>query len=160
MKYIKKTAFYGTIIIALLIFTSSAYPAGFVFKWKPFVVDTNLIPDASDKKVLSNDSSASGFKVSVPEDHFMDVFDLSAERDNTATQKIEKKSFMDNIKINFSPDDSIMTGKQKMYSNSDEEQMSKFINATTSLIYDDKKIKSLETIGKIIEPQINFYFKF
>jgi hypothetical protein len=28
------------------------------------------------------------------------------------------------------------------------------------LIYDDTKIKSLETIGKIIEPQINFYFKF
>jgi hypothetical protein len=30
----------------------------------------------------------------------------------------------------------------------------------SSLIYRDSKIKSLETMGKIIEPQINFYFEF
>ena len=53
-----------------------------------------------------------------------------------------------------------MDDKYKIYSDSDDEKISKFINAMTSLIYDDSKIKSLETIGKIIEPQINFYFEF
>ncbi len=47
-----------------------------------------------------------------------------------------------------------------MYANSDDEQVSKMINAMSSLIYSDSKIKSLETMGKIIEPQVNFYFEF
>jgi hypothetical protein len=115
MKYIKKTSFYGMIIIILFILTSSAYSAGFIFKWEPFVFDTNLILDTSDKKVFISDPAASGFKVSVPEDHIMDIFDLSAERDGVSAQKTEKKSFLENIKINFSPDDSIMTSKHEIY---------------------------------------------
>jgi hypothetical protein len=50
--------------------------------------------------------------------------------------------------------------RDKTYTNSDDEQVSIIINAMKSLIYNDSKIKSLETIGKIIEPQVNFYFEF
>ena len=53
-----------------------------------------------------------------------------------------------------------MPPKDEAYANSDDKQVSKFITAMTALIYDDSKIKSMETVGKIIEPQINFYFKF
>jgi len=53
-----------------------------------------------------------------------------------------------------------MTNSHEMHTYSDDEQISKFIDSMTSLIYDNSKIKSLETIGKIIEPQINFYFEF
>ena len=53
-----------------------------------------------------------------------------------------------------------MPTNDEAYANSDDKQASKIINTMTSLFYEDSKIKSLETIGKIIEPQINFYFTF
>jgi hypothetical protein len=53
-----------------------------------------------------------------------------------------------------------MPTKDEAYANSDDKQVSKFIDAATSFIYDDSKIKSVETMGKIIEPQIKFYFSF
>jgi hypothetical protein len=53
-----------------------------------------------------------------------------------------------------------MPDRYEKYTNSEDEQLSKITNAMTSLIYGDSKIKSLETIGKIIEPQVNLYFEF
>ena len=50
--------------------------------------------------------------------------------------------------------------QHKLPYDAEEEQVTRFINAISSLIYDDSKIKSLETIGKMLEPQIKFYFEF
>ncbi len=53
-----------------------------------------------------------------------------------------------------------MPAKDEAYANSDDQQVSKIINTMTSLFYEDSKFESLETLGKTIEPQINFYFTF
>ncbi len=53
-----------------------------------------------------------------------------------------------------------MMTRDQTYTNSNDEQVSIIINAMRSLIYGDSKIKSLETIGKTVEPQVNFYFEF
>jgi hypothetical protein len=161
MKYIKKISVYGTIIIVLFIFSSAADASGFICQWEPFRVDKDLFFVNQDKKLFINDSPVSDLKAAVPEDQIRETSDLSDKRDNESSQKMEKKSFLDNIKINISPTDSnTIISKYEKHSNTDDEQISKFINAMTTLIYDDKKIKSLETVGKIIEPQINFYFEF
>jgi hypothetical protein len=67
---------------------------------------------------------------------------------------------LENIKISLFQVDTFMMNRHDLYPHSDDEQILKLTNSLTSLIYDNSKIKSLETIGKIIEPQINFYFKF
>jgi hypothetical protein len=160
MKYLNKITRRGIIIIAFfLITTAPANAAGFVFNWESIAIDNDLLPGAPDKKVFIKDSSAHDLNIPISENR-IDAFALPANQESAATQKAEKKSLLDNIKINISPANVIMDDKYKIYSASDDEQVSKFINAVTSLIYDDSKIKSLETIGKIIEPQINFYFKF
>ena len=68
---------------------------------------------------------------------------------------------LENIKnLDFFQEDTFTTNRHDLHSHSDNEQISKLTDSLTSLIYDNSKIKSLETTGKIIEPQINFYFKF
>lgn len=160
MKYVKKTISNGIIIVVLFFFSSIAYSSGFIFKWEPFKVDKDLFFINQEEKSVIDKSPVPRLKAVVSEDKVTDLFDLSTEKEPVAIQKPEKKSFLDNIKIKISPTDSITADKQKIYANSDEEQVSKVIDAMTSLIYDDKKIKSLENIGKIIEPTINFYFEF
>ena len=66
----------------------------------------------------------------------------------------------ENIKLKISTTDRLMTNIPEKHSNIDDEKISNFINAVSSLIYNDSKTKSLENIGIIIEPQINFYFEF
>lgn len=160
MQRIKKTSFYITIIIFFIMTTSAAHSSGFIFKWEPFAVDKDLFFVNQEKKQAIDDMPVSGLKTTAPDDKFIDTYDLSTEKNFTATQKKGEKSFLDNIKIKISPADDTMIDKQKIYTNSDEEQISKFIDAMSTLIYDDKKIKSLETIGKIVEPQIHLYFEF
>ncbi len=148
-----------TIIIFVIFTSAAAHSAGFIFKWEPFKADKELFFISKEEKADAGDLPISDLKAAVPEDKITGTFDLSAEKDSAKAQKPEKKSFLDNIKIKISPTDNTVD-QQKIYTNSDEEQLSKVIDAMTSLIYDDTKIKSLETIGKIIEPTINFYFEF
>jgi len=162
MKYIKKTSFRITIIFFLILTSQAAHASGFIFKWEPIKVDKELYFIGSGEKEKSDvgHSPVSDLKAEIPENKVTDILDLSTEKDIGAAQKPEKKSFRDYIKIKISPVDDMTVDKQKIYPNSDEEHISKFIDAMTTLIYNDKKIESLETLGKIIEPAINFYFEF
>jgi hypothetical protein len=160
MKNFRKTSFYVTIIIFAIFTSTAAYSSGFIFHWEPFKVDKDLFFISQGEKSDAGELPMSDLHAAVPEDKVTDILGLSSEKDSTAVQKPEKKSFLDKIKIKISPADNVTVDKQKIYTNSDEEQISKFIDAMTTLIYNDKKIESLETIGKIIEPSINLYFEF
>jgi hypothetical protein len=111
------------------------------------------------REVLIKDLSVADINIQARDDS-RDMFSLTPDQNNYSTPKGEKKSAPGNIKILLSPASTFMTTRDKMYANSDDEQVSKLINAMSSLIYGDSKIKSLETMGKIIEPQVNFYFEF
>jgi hypothetical protein len=147
------------IIIACLTVVASASASGFIFNWEYFIVDKDLLLGNPGKKVYIDNSPIADLNVPIFDDS-KDIFSLSADQNNVSTPKAEKKSVLENIKINLSPASMLMMNRHEIYSNSDDEQISKFIKSLTSLIYDDSKIKSLETMGKIIEPQINFYFEF
>ena len=133
--------------------------AGFIFNWQPFVVNADLFLGSTSKKILIKDLSAADINMPTRDDS-RDIFSLTPDQNNYSTPKAEKNPASGNIKITLSPASTFITTRDETYAKSDDEQISKFINTMTSFIYDDSKIKSLETMGKIIEPQVNFYFKF
>lgn len=160
MKYIK--IIIGLkIIIAIFCLTvaAPANAAGFIFNWQPFVAEADLALKSPRREVLIKDFSVADINMPTRDDS-RDMLSLTPDQNNYLTPKAEKKSAPGNIKIFLSPASTFMTTRDKMYANSDDEQVSKLINAMSSLIYGGSKIKSLETMGKIIEPQINFYFEF
>jgi len=161
MNHIEKTIGFRIIIIIIFSLTAvaSANAAGFIFNWQPFVANVDLFLKSPSKKVLIKDSAVTDISIPISED-FRDIFSLSPDQNNYSTPKTEKKTAPGNIKIALSPASKFITGRDEMYTSSNDEQVSRIINAMTSLIYGNSKIKSLETIGKIIEPQINFYFEF
>ena len=136
-----------------------ANAAGFIFNWQPFVVNADLALKSHGKEVLINNLSATDISIPVTDDS-RDIFSLTPDQNNYSTLKAEKKSAPGYLKITLSPANTFMMPRDKTYTDSDDEQVSRIINAATSLIYGDSKIKSLETIGKIIEPQVNFYLEF
>jgi len=147
------------IILSCLTLVAPANAAGFIFNWQPFVVDADLALGNPGKEILIKDLSVADINMPTRNDS-RDIFSLTPDQNNYSTLKAEKRSAPGNIKILLSPASTFMTTRDKMYTNSDDEQVSRIINAMTSLIYGDSKIKSLETMGKIIEPQVNFYFEF
>jgi hypothetical protein len=149
------------IIVIIFCLTSvvSANAAGFIFSWQPFIADAALTLDKPDKKILIKNLSVANINMPISEDSG-DIYSLSADQNNIPTSKPEKRFLPDNIKFTFYQTSAYLPDRQEKYTNSEDEQLSKTTNAMTSLIYGDSKIKSLETIGKIIEPQINFYFEF
>lgn len=160
MKYIKKTYLPAIIIIIVyFIMTAPAYASGFVFKWDSFVVDNDLALGKQNKEGFINQSPSPGSYIPISE-NYSDRFKLSENKESASTQKAQEKSLLNKIKIDISSTNGVRDEKYKIYTDSDDEKVSKLIDAMTSLIYDDSKIKSLEAIGRIIEPQINFYFKF
>ncbi|MGO8716711.1 MAG: hypothetical protein ACLPSL_05600 [Smithella sp.] len=159
MKYVKKIIGLKIIIISCLAVAISANASGFVFNWQPFAVDADLSLKSSNRVILIKNSSVTDLSALISEDPG-DVFSSSADQNNVSAPKSEKKSMLENIKISFFQEDTFTTNGHDLHSHSDNEQISKLTDSLTSLIYDNSKIKSLETTGKIIEPQINFYFKF
>jgi hypothetical protein len=147
------------ILIFCLVIAAPAHAAGFIFNWQPFIVDADLALISPRREVLIKDLSVADINMPTLDDT-RDMFSLTPDQNNHLTPKAEKKSAPGNIKILLSPASTFMTARDKMYANSDDEQVSKLINAMSSLIYRDSKIKSLETMGKIIEPQVNFYIEF
>jgi hypothetical protein len=137
----------------------SANAAGFVFSWQPFIVNVDLALDNSDKEILIKNLSVADINMPISGDSG-DIYSLSADQNNISTPKSEKKFLPDNIKFTVYQMSKFMADRDEKYTNSDDEQISRIINAMTSLIYGDSKIKSLEMIGKMIEPQVNFYFEF
>jgi hypothetical protein len=154
--YINKIILSIIIIIYCLTFSLLVNASGFIFQWEPLFVDNDLALSNTGKKDFIKNSSIFDLKIPISDD-YMDTFVLSKNHEGASTQKTENKSIP---KINFSLAYGLMDNKSQIYSNSDDKQISNFINAITSLIYDDSKLKSLETIGSIIEPHINFYFEF
>jgi hypothetical protein len=159
MKQVKKIIGLKIIIISCLAVAMSAHAFGFVFNWQPFAVDADLSLKSSKREILIKNSSVNDLTALIREDPG-DVFSSSADQNNVSAPKSEKKSVLENIKISVFQVDTLTTDKHDLYSHKDDEQISKLTDSLTSLIYDNSKIKSLETIGKTIEPQINFYFKF
>jgi hypothetical protein len=149
------------IIIFIFFLTVSlpAHASGFVFNWNPFIVDAGLALKSSDREIPIKNSSVAHASEWISED-YKDIYFLPDDQNNTSTPKPEKKSMPGNMRISFFQTNTFMKNEYEMRAYSDEEQASKFIDAMTSFIYDNSRIKSLETIGKIIEPQINFYFEF
>ena len=160
LNYMKKIIALKIIIIFFcLTIVAPANASGFIFNWQPFVVNADLVLGSPSKEILIKDLSATDINMPTRDDS-RDVFSLTPDQNNDSAPKTEKKSALGNIKITLSPASTFMMARDKTYTNSNDEQVSIIINAMTSLIYGDSKIKSLETIGKIIEPQVNFYFEF
>ena len=160
MKYIIKIIGLKIIIIIFcLTIVAPANAAGFIFNWQPFVVNADLFLGSSSKKILIKDLSAADINMPTRDDS-RDTFSLTPDQNNDSTPKADKKSAPGNVKITLFQASTFMMTRDKTYTNSNDEQVSIIINAMTSLIYGDSKIKSLETIGKSIEPQVNFYFEF
>jgi hypothetical protein len=147
------------IIIFCLTLVAQANAAGFIFNWQPFAVNADLTLKSPSREVLIKNLSVADINTPIHDDD-RDIFSLTTDQNNYSTPATEKKSAPGNIKISLSPASTFITARDKTYTNSDDEQVSKIINAMSSLFYGDSKIKSLETIGKIIEPQVNFYFEF
>jgi len=160
MNYVKKIIGLNIIIIiSCLTMISSAGADGFIFDWKLFIVDSDLAFKSPDREILIKNSSANDIKALIGEDS-RDMFSLSDDQNSISTQKPENKSLMKNVKIRFFQADAYLPNTREIRTYNDDEQVSKLIKSLTSLIFDDSKTKSLEGIGKIIEPQINFYLEF
>jgi hypothetical protein len=160
MNYVKKIIGLNIIIIiSCLTIISSAVADGFIFDWKLFIADADLALKSTNREIPINNSSAAEIKALISEDS-RNIFPLSSDQDNVSTPKPEKKSVLKNIKISLFQADTFMSNSHLTRTYSDDEQISKLTDSLTSLIFDNSKIKSLETIGKIIEPQINFYLEF
>ena len=147
------------IIVFSLTVVAQANASGFIFNWQPFVVNADLALKSPRREVLIKNLSVADIDMPISGDSRY-IFASSPDQNSDSTLKPEKKSALGNIKITFSPESMFITTRDETYAKSDDDQVSKIINAMSSLIYSDSKIKSLETIGKIIEPQVNFYFKF
>ena len=160
MNYMKKIIALKIIIIFFcLTIVAPANAAGFIFNWQPFVVNADLALKSPRREVLIRNLSIADIDMPISGNSRY-IFSSSPDQNSDSTLKPEKKSALGNIKITFSPESMFITTRDETYTKSDDEQVSKIINAMSSLIYSDSKIKSLETIGKIIEPQVNLYFKF
>jgi len=162
MKYIKILFAQSIIvIIGFLILVSSVNADGFIFDWEPFIVSADLAFKNPEDKTPVRKSFIDDMEKSIFKDS-RSTFPLSTDQDNISTPKSESTSLIKNIKISFFQVDAFTTNNHEThaYSSNDDEQISKLINSMTSLIFENSKNKSLETIGKIIEPQINFYFEF
>ena len=146
-------------LIVLLTFSLPSYSSGFIFHWKTFVVDYNLLLITSDKMNYPPGQPVPVLQIPVPE-AYTDRFGVSASLPEPSPKETEQDSVLSNIKVRFKATDLPENRKNETLYNRNDEQISKFVDAVSSLIYDDSKFESLESIGKIIEPQINFFFEF
>lgn len=145
--------------VMCVITISTVYASGYIFDWEPFTMDKSLMSDSADDKSFISDSPLSDLRISLSDDFYYGDL-LSDNGENSSDQRNKRSSWMENIRVNVSPSFKITDDRYRIYGDSDEAQASRFIDAMTALIYDDSKIKSLETIGKMVGPQIRFYFEF
>lgn len=147
------------IVIFFLLSTDVVIASGFIFQWKPLVMDSNLDLRNKNRAVMGQNVALSEFPISLSNKN-PHIPVSSMNRKNISTKQTEKKSFTSNIKFNFLLSKHMTNNNIQMLLDNDENKLLNLINAITDLIYKDSKMDSLETIGKIIEPQINFYFEF
>lgn len=159
--HIRKTslAFIIWILVSFWTAVPSLKASGFMVDWQPFTVDERLFSGQSGKKIFTEDYSLSDFSISITDDihRFDPAFDDKKMSFHAAK---EKRTFWDKMRISILTAAPIRNEQHKLPYDAEEEQVSRFINAISSLIYDDSKIRSLGTIGKMLEPQIKFYFEF
>lgn len=147
------------IIISCLMIVAPARASGIIFHWQLFVVNSDFELDhPNNKNIIINDLPA--IALSMPDSvESRETFFLFPDQNNDSTPNSSKKATQSKVKIMFGGN-TFMPAKDEAYANSDDQQVSKIINTMTSLFYEDSKFESLETLGKTIEPQINFYFTF
>lgn len=148
------------VIISYLMFSVSADASGFLFKWDALAVNSDLFLNSQDQKDYFHDLQEIEKMAFFHHKGSPDHLDSPASQEGFSKPEQEKKSFLQNLKITISPIDSALKNKNDIYDQGDDAQISQFIDTLTSLIYDDAKSKSLETLGKMIEPQINLYVEF
>jgi hypothetical protein len=146
-------------LIVLLTVSLPAYSSGFIFQWKTLIVDYDLLMASPEKTNHTAKQPAPVFQIPLQE-IYMDRFELSESLKEPSPKEPEKKSVFQNIKLRFKVTDLPGNDKNEALFNRNDEQVSQFVDAVSSLIYNNEKINSLATIGKIIEPQINFFFEF
>ena len=137
---------------------SSAGATGFIFNWTPFAIDKNLELNTEDSSFSNQPSKfLPDYTVSFDEASrpFLDETNNRKSADITGG-----KSIWDNVKIVFSPTSEDQDKRNYFHDVYADKQVSRFLNSLQALIYSDEKIKSLEEIGKVIQPQINFYLEF
>ncbi len=148
------------VIISYLMFSVSADASGFLLKWDTLAVNRDLFLNPQDKKDYFHDLPEVEKMAFFRHKEIPDHLDPQASQERLSIPEQEKKSFLQNLKITITPIDTTLKNKNDIYDQGDDAQISQFIDALTSLIYDDAKSKSLETLGRIIEPQINLYVEF
>jgi len=150
------------IMITYLISTAPANASGFIFHWEPFTIDSRLTLNGdTGKDIFHNNPFIPDSKFSIADDEG-DMSLLLTPPERVSSQHSESKSFMDHIKFSVFLDHGIphYHHPNQPLADYDDKKISDFIEAITELIYENSKSKSLETIGKTIEPQINFHFEF
>jgi len=131
--------------------------AGFIYDWRPFTADSSLEKNGQDKII--------------PDEHLSlfhkEIFSLDEEKNSRRYEKdrqdfpAERKSDWSNVKIVFTPSAEEASDKEKgLHFTPEDKQLEKLVYSLQSLIHDDKKIKALEEIGGMFEPQVKFYLNF
>jgi len=158
MEHLKKIIAF--IAISCLAASAPANASGFIYHWDSFAV-------APDLMILHTDKKPTAQSLPVPDLKETPLLESSKEKlllfddQNTSSRTVpEKKSALDNIRIDFFSAGGFLPNKREISPNGNDEQVAKLMDAVKSLINNDSKIRSMETIGGIIEPQINFYFEF
>ncbi|MBP9013026.1 MAG: hypothetical protein KBG22_05410 [Smithella sp.] len=160
MKYFVQIILCTVIGIIFLTLASTVKASGFIFNWKPFVIEKDLFTDVVAGKNTFQDLSHFDAYGKKDNASLNNLDALEPDKIRPSKQNSENSSLWKNIKINLSASKKLMVNAPEQRPDPDDNQISDFLNAMTDLIYDDSKIKTLENIGIIIEPQINFYFEF
>lgn len=149
-------------IMGMLFLTlaSTVNAAGFIFNWKPFVIEKNLFAAVVAEKNAIQDLSPFDAKENIDNVYLKTWHSLEATKVKPSEQEADNPALWKNIKIHLFASKKLMANAPEQRPDIDENHLSNFLNAVTDLIYDDSKIKTLGNIGTIIEPQINFYFEF
>ena len=156
LKYISLTSVF---LIMGLISASPVYSGGIFFDQRQFLKDTRLEFTDSDKapilRLESDTVEKSAIRTEM-ERKFSTEFSDSIE----AAYLDKKEAKLGKLKIGFSQVTDFSKKGDELFSAYDDKLASKIVQTLPSLFYGDAKGKSLEKMGTLVEPQINFYFEF
>jgi hypothetical protein len=146
-------------LILGLIAAAPVYSGGIFFDQQQFLKDTRLIFNDSYKSPVPRPESDKLEKLTIRteiEKKFSTEFS-----DNIDTTSFDKKeSKLGRLKIGFSQVTDFSKKGDELYSTSDDKFTSKIVKTLPSLFMSNSKGQSLEKMGTLVEPQINFYFEF
>lgn len=158
MNPLKKTRLVLWVSVFFLWNSPSAGATGFIFNWTPFAIDKTLELHTDDSPFSNQPSKfLPNNIVFFEEANRPFLHEINHEK---SADIAGKKSIWDNVKIVFSPASEDQDKRNHFHDVYADKQVSRFLDSLQAFIYSDKKIQSLEEIGKVIQPQINFYLEF